>query len=104
MEPYHGEIIIDDPNTGRQRLSVVILVNDMSQTTIDLHNTVPPKGIASLIGEYGKAWTLVKVKKAFCVTVFEMTFLYHEPPVRVRCFTMHKFGQRLENAIQSWKP
>jgi hypothetical protein len=104
VQPFNGEILVDDLQVGRKSLCVIGWETEMGDIVMELHNAVPPNGHVTRIGNFGSAWTLKKVKRAFLVTGFELTLLNEEPPVKLSCFTRHKLGDMLEKAIESWKP
>jgi len=83
-------------------LYVLVWENSDGMLEVELHNN-HPNGINTLIGHYGDAWTLKKVKWSLFATVYELTVLREDPPLKVNCVTRHKFGRMLENAIKALK-
>jgi hypothetical protein len=103
MQPFCGELFIEDPNLGKKSLYPLVGENLDGEVVIELHNANPPNGISTLIGRYGDAWSLKRVGKGFLVTVYELSFLHETPSVKARCVTGHKFGRMLEAAIERLK-
>jgi hypothetical protein len=103
MQSFCGELFIEDPQLGKKSLYPFVGENSYGETVIELHNANPPNSLNTLIGRYGDAWSLKKVKTGFLVTVYEITFLHETPPVKARCVAGHKFGKMLENAIETLK-
>lgn len=98
MQPFHGEIYVEDPNDGKRSLYAAVGERN-GEIVISLHNAKPPD-TDNFIGFYGEYWLLKKVKWKLLVTVYELTFIQENPPSKVRCLTAHKFGKMLEAAIQ----
>jgi hypothetical protein len=103
MQSFCGELFIEDPQLGNKSLFPLVGENTHGEIVIELHNANPPNSLNTLIGRYGDAWSLKKVKGGLLVTVYEITFLLETPPVKARCVTGHKFGKMLENAIEKLK-
>src|SRR5207302_570918 len=103
MKSFYGELYVEDPQLGNKSLYALAGENLYGEPVIELHNANPPNSIATLIGQYGEAWTLKKVKWGFLVRVYELTLLQENPPVKARCVAGHKFGNMLEEAIRALK-
>ncbi|HTR40146.1 MAG TPA: hypothetical protein VMH87_00840 [Pseudomonadales bacterium] len=103
MKSFYGEILIEDPQLGRKTLYASVDEYSDGKLIIELHNANPPNSILTLIGRYGQAWTLRKIKWGILVRVYEITFLEENPPVKARCVAIHKFGRMLESAIKTFQ-
>lgn len=103
MKTFYGELFVEDPNSGNKSLYVLVGENTYGETIIELHNANPPNSLHTFVGRYGDFWSLKKVKWRLFVTVYELTLLQENPPVKVKCVTGHKFGKMLEAAIETLK-
>jgi hypothetical protein len=103
VKTFYGELYVEDPNCGNNMLYVLVGENTYGETVIELHNANPPNSLNTFVGRYGDYWSLKKINWKLLVTVYELTFLQENPPVKVRCVTGHKFGKMLEAAIETLK-
>jgi len=103
MQPFCGEIYIEDPQLGKKSLYALVGEDGLGTTIIELHNANPPRGGSTLIGIYGARWTLKRVQRKFFLTVYELAILDEGSWTKVRCLAGNKFAGMLERAIQSLK-
>ena len=100
MQPFYGELFIED----RQRVNLGLFVwvgqNEFGETIIQLHKAKPPNGQATFLGKFGAFWTLRKVKRRLLVVEYEITFLTETPPVKATCVADPKFAAMLDKSIE----
>jgi hypothetical protein len=87
--PFYGPIKAISPVDSKV---LYIVVN--SETDIELHNAPPPFDIRTLVGNFGRSWTIKRIKRGWLFSTLNLTMI--EENVWIECKAENKFADALE--------
>ena len=96
IKPFCCELGTTDPRSTR---SIYIAgFDDYGETVIALYNG-KPFDIRTLVGNFGEAWRIKRIKRGWLVSTFIITFIEENAEVEYR--TLNAVGDTLAKATNS---